>query len=76
MSKVRNKVNEDQLLQKLQSVDIRVLFYGALPQEYKGIVEGPKLNEYIFKLPEYKQLAEYIIELATCNENFSNHLIE
>jgi len=76
LSNVRSKVNDDQLLQKLQSVDIRVLFPLVPPKEYKSIVEGPKLNEYIFKLPEYKQLAEYIIELAAANEKFSNHLIE
>lgn len=41
------------------------------PSEYKNIVESGQLNEYIFKLPEYKELSNYIIELAKANENFA-----
>lgn len=44
--------------------------------EYKKIIESGKLLEYIEKLPDYKLLTQYIIELGKTNENFADHLIE
>lgn len=52
--------------------------------EYKKIIESGRLLEYIEKLPDYKLLTQYIIELGKTNENFAginyllvvDHLIE
>ena len=52
-------------------MDLKTLFPNVPVSEYKKIIESGKLLEYIEKLPDYKLLTQYIIELGNTNENFA-----
>lgn len=63
-------------MRKLQTVDLKTLLPNVPPSEYKRIIEGPQVGEYIGKLPVYKQLTGFVIELSNANESFANELLE
>ncbi|CAD8043494.1 unnamed protein product [Paramecium primaurelia] len=76
LANLKNKIKEEQIIQKIQQVDLKTLFQNVPVTEYKKIIESGRLLEYIEKLPDYKLLTQYIIELGKTNENFADHLIE
>ncbi|CAK55983.1 unnamed protein product (macronuclear) [Paramecium tetraurelia] len=76
LANLKNKIKEEQIIQRIQQVDLKTLFQNVPVTEYKKIIESGKLLEYIEKLPDYKLLTQYIIELGKTNENFADHLIE
>jgi hypothetical protein len=53
------------------------VFPGVPSEKYKEILESEKIGDYLFKLPEFKKLAEYVLELVDNNEKLAcKHIFE
>lgn len=74
---LKSKVNVNEEISKIKEKELSVVFPGVPAEKYKEIFEGQQITQYIFKIPEYRTLAQYVLELVEANERTAciNYLI-